>query len=277
MSTIEHNRTIDIRPSRGFFSVDLGELWAHRELLYFLTLREIKVRYKQTLIGVLWVILQPVLTAALLSLIFATFARFESVTVPYTLFALSGIVVWQFVQSSITTTSNSFIANTNLVTKVYFPRLIVPLASTLAAAFDLLVSLPVLAAVMFFYGVAPGSSVVLAPAFLLLALIAAGAIGVLFSSLNVRFRDVKFAIPFFLQVWMFASPIVYPAAIIPEKWRYVFAVNPLVGVVEAWRGALLGTPFDWRTLAVSCASTAAIALVALLVFRRMEDDFADHI
>ena len=277
MNATDHNRTIDIRPSGALLPVDVGELWAHRELLYFLTLREIKVRYKQTAIGVLWVVVQPVLTAALLSLIFANFARFESVNVPYALFALSGIVVWQFVQSAITTTSNSFIANANLVTKVYLPRLIVPLASTLAAGFDMLVSLPVLAAAMAYFGVVPAGAIVLAPLFLALALIAAGAIGVLFSSLNVRFRDVKFAIPFFLQVWMFASPIIYPAAIVPDRWRYVFAINPLVGVVEGWRASLFGGPFDWRLIGVSCASIAAISLVSLIVFRRMEDDFADHI
>ena len=277
MNATDHNRTIDIRPSGPFFSFDMGELWAHRELLYFLTLREIKVRYKQTAIGVLWVVLQPVLTAALLSLIFATFARFESVAVPYTLFALSGIVVWQFVQSSITATSNSFISNANLVTKVYFPRLIVPLAATLAAGFDLLVSLPILAAAMVYFGVIPAGGVVLAPLFLVLALAAAGAIGVLFSSLNVRFRDVKFAIPFFLQVWMFASPIIYPAAVIPERWRYIFAINPLVGVAEGWRASLFGSPIDWRLIGISSASIAVILLVSLLVFRRMEDDFADHI
>jgi lipopolysaccharide transport system permease protein len=277
LNATDHNRVIEIRPSASLVRIDVRDLWAHRELLYFLTLREIKVRYKQTAIGVLWVVLQPVLTAALLSLIFATFARFETVTVPYVLFALSGIIVWSFVQSAVTTTSGSFVSNTNLVTKVYFPRLIVPLASTLAAGFDLLVSLPILAAGMAYFGIIPGRTLVLAPLFLMLALIAAGALGILFSSLNVRFRDVKFAIPFFLQVWMFASPIIYPASIIPEKWRYLFAVNPLVGVVEGWRASLFGTPIDWSLMGISCASIATIVLVSLLVFRRMEDDFADHI
>ena len=277
MNVTDQNRTIDIRPSGSLLLIDAGELWAHRELHYFLAVREISVRYKQTAIGVLWVILQPVLTAALLSLIFATFARFESVTVPYALFALSGIVVWQFVQSAITATGNSFISNSNLVTKVYFPRLIVPLASTLAAGFDLLVSLPILFVVMLYFGVVPSASILLAPVFLVLALVAAGALGVLFSSLNVRFRDVKFAIPFFLQVWMFASPIIYPASVIPEKWRYAFAVNPLVGVVEGWRASLFGGTFDWGVIGISCASIATIGLVSLFVFGRMEDDFADHI
>jgi len=277
LSTIDNNRTIDIRPARGSFSVDIGELWAHRELLYFLALREIKVRYKQTAIGILWVILQPALTAALLSLIFATFVRFNSVGVPYPLFVLSGILVWQFVQASITATSNSLISNTNLVTKVYFPRLIVPLATTLAAAFDLLVSLPILVAMMALYGVVPSTSLVLAPLFLILALLAAGSLGVLFASLNVRYRDVKFAIPFFLQVWMFASPVIYPTAIIPEKWRYVFAINPLTGIVEGWHSSLFGEAFDWPLIGISCISLAVIAFVSLLVFRRMEDDFADHI
>lgn len=277
MSPTDHNRTILIQPSSGLVPVNFGELWEHRELIYFLTLREIKVRYKQTLIGVAWVLLQPALTALLLSLIFSSFARFESVTVPYPIFALAGIVLWLFVQASITLAGNSLIGNTNLVTKVYFPRLIVPISATLAAAFDLMVSLPILAIAMIVYGVAPSMGLLLVPLFFVLALVAAGALGILFSSLNVRFRDVKFAVPFFLQIWMFASPIVYPAAIIPEKWRYFIAINPLVGIVEGWRASLLGTPIDWTLVGVSCASVLVLVVVSTFVFRRMEDDFADHI
>ena len=269
--------TTTIEPPRGRFNIDLAEIWSHRELLYFLTLRDIKVRYKQTAIGVFWVILQPLLTAAIFSLIFSTFVRIDPTGVPYPVFALSGILLWLFVFTSVTMASNSLVGNTNLVTKIYFPRLIVPISSTLACVFDLLVSLPLLVAIMLFYRVGFSASVLVAPLFLILAFIQAAAIGMLFSALNVRFRDVKFALPFVLQVWMIASPVFYPASTIPEKFRFVFAINPLAGTIEGWRSALFGLPFDWPFIAISCISTLAIVILAVLTFRQMEDSFADVI
>jgi len=269
--------TVKITPSRSALDTGWSEIIAHRELLFFLTFRDIKVRYKQTVLGVLWVVLQPVLTTAIIALIFSSFARFESLGAPYPLFVLSGMIVWLFVHTAVTMASNSLVANTNLVTKVYFPRLIVPLASALACLFDLLITLPILAVVMVYYGVFPSLSLLFAPVFLLLAVIQTAAIGVFFSALNVRFRDVKFALPFGLQVWMISSPLFYPASLIPGQWRLVFALNPLTGIVEGWRSALFGTPFDWQLIGVSCASIIVLVLIALLVFRRMEDDFADTI
>jgi lipopolysaccharide transport system permease protein len=273
----EQIQTTLIEPSRGLFGLDIAEIWLHRELIYFLTLRDLKVRYKQTAIGVLWVLLQPVITTAILTVIFSSFARFDSAGVAYPVFVLSGIVLWLFVYTAVTMTSNSFVNNTNLVTKVYFPRLIVPLSSTLASAFDLLISLPILALLMVYYGVVPSWQIVLVPLFIALTFIQTGALGILFSALNVKYRDVKFALPFFLQIWMLASPIFYPASLLSDRSRLIFAINPLTGVIEGFRSSLFGTPYDWPVIGVSCLSILVIVIVSLLVFNRMEDDFADLI
>lgn len=225
----------------------------------------------------MWVVLQPVITTAILTVLFSNFARFETKDVPYPLFALSGLMIWLFVHTSITMASNSFVSNTNLVTKVYFPRLIVPFAATLAGIIDLFFSLILLVILMIYYGSAPNLQILFAPLFLILAIVQTVAFGTLFSALNVRFRDVKFALPFALQVWMIASPVFYPASILSENRRLIFAVNPLVGILEGFRASLFGTEFDWQVIGVSCASIAILVLLALFVFKRMEDDFADLI
>jgi lipopolysaccharide transport system permease protein len=266
-----------IKPGGSVASLDLAEIWKYRELLYFLTLRDIKIRYKQTLIGVAWVVLQPVLTTAIFTVIFSTFARFDTKNVPYPLFALSGLGLWLFVQTSISLASNSFVNNTSLITKVYFPRLIVPLASAFATLFDLLFSLAILVILMVYFGVLPTTQIFAAPVFVFLTLVLAVAFGTLFSALNVRFRDVKFALPFMLQVWMIASPIFYPASLLSEKWRLVFAVNPLTGILEGFRSALFGLPFDWQLIGVSCASLFVLTALSLFIFKKMEDKFADLI
>jgi len=266
-----------IKPKKSWLSLDLMEIWTYRELLYFLTWRDVKIRYKQTAIGVLWVILQPIITTAIFTVLFSNFARFETKDVPYPLFALSGLMIWLFVHTSITMASNSFVSNTNLVTKVYFPRLIVPFAATLAGITDLFFSLIILVVLMIYYGTAPTLQILLAPLFLISAIVQTVAFGTLFSALNVRFRDVKFALPFALQVWMIVSPIFYSSSMLSEKWRLIFAVNPLVGILEGFRAALFGTNFDWQVIGVSCASILILVLLSLFVFKRMEDDFADLI
>lgn len=257
--------------------MDLKEIWTYRELLYFLTWRDVKIRYKQTAIGVLWVILQPIITTAIFTILFSNFARFETKDVPYPLFALSGLMIWLFVHTSITMASNSFVSNTNLVTKVYFPRLIVPFAATLAGITDLFFSLIILVILMIYYGTAPTLQLLLAPLFLISAIVQTVAFGTLFSALNVRFRDVKLALPFALQVWMIVSPIFYSSSMLSEKWRLIFAINPLVGILEGLRATLFGTNFDWQMIGVSCASILVLVLLSLFVFKRMEDDFADLI
>lgn len=266
-----------IKPSGSRLNLDLKDLWAYRELLYFLTWRDIKIRYKQTAIGVLWALLQPVLTTAIFTVLFSNFARFDTGEIPYPLFALSGLMIWLFVFNSITFAANSFVSNTNLVTKIYFPRLIVPLAATLAALSDLVFSLAILIILMIYYGTNLSWQIALAPVFLVLAIVQTAAFGALFSALNVRFRDVKFALPFALQVWMLASPIFYPSNILSEKWRLIFAINPLTGILEGFRAALFGTKFDWTVIGISAASILILLLFSLFVFKRMEDDFADLI
>ena len=266
-----------IKPGGSVASLDLAEIWKYRELLYFLTLRDIKIRYKQTLIGITWVVLQPVLTTVIFTVIFSTFARFDTKSVPYPLFALSGLSLWLFVHTSISLASTSFVNNTSLITKVYFPRLIVPVAAALATLFDLLFSIAILIILMFYFGVTPTTQLAAAPLFVFLTLVLAVAFGTLFSALNVRFRDVKFALPFMLQVWMIASPIFYPASLLTEKWRLVFALNPLTGILEGFRSALFGLPFDWQLIGVSTVSLVVLTALSLLVFKKMEDTFADLI
>ena len=268
---------VKIKPGSSWLNLELKDLWTYRELLYFLTLRDIKVRYKQTAIGVLWAILQPVLTTAIFTVIFSQFARFDSLQIPYPLFALSGLLVWLFVNTSITTASNSLVGNTNLVTKIYFPRLIVPIAATLSGLIDLALGFILLVGLMIYYGVALSWHIVFVPIFIVLAITLALSFGTLFAALNVRFRDVKFALPFALQIWMFISPVFYPASILSEKWRVVFAFNPLVGILEGFRAALFGGEFDWFAIGISLALTIFLLFLSLFVFKRMEDDFADLI
>jgi lipopolysaccharide transport system permease protein len=274
---MQETSIIKIEPSGSRFSLDFGDLWSYRELLFFVIWRDVKVRYKQTAIGVLWAILQPVLTTAIFTVIFSQFARFDSLEIPYPLFALSGLLLWLFVNSSINTASGSLINNTNLVTKIYFPRLIVPLAATLSGLIDLALGFVLLVGLMIFYGVAFNWQIVFAPIFILLAVTLALSLGTLFSAVNVRFRDVKFALPFALQIWMFVSPVFYPASVLSEKWRVVFALNPLTGILEGFRAALFGGAFDWFALVISVVLTFILALASLFVFKRMEDDFADLI
>lgn len=266
-----------IEPDRSRLDLNVRELWAYRELLYFLTWRDVKIRYKQTLIGVAWAILQPVVTTAIFTLLFSTWAKFETGDIPYPLFVLSALSLWLFTHSSITIASNSFINNTNLVTKVYFPRLIVPVAATLAGIFDLLISLGLLAILFIYYGISPTIQLMAAPVFVMLAFLQAAAFGTLLSALTVKYRDVKFALPFALQVWMIASPIFYPASMLPEKWRLVFALNPLIGIIDGFRSALFGLPFNLEMIGISCLSIIGISLLSLFIFKGMEDGFADVI
>jgi lipopolysaccharide transport system permease protein len=273
----ERAEVTTIKPGGFFAALDFGEIWKYRELLYFLTARDIKIRYTQTLLGIAWAVLQPVLTTAIFTVIFSTFARFDTSDVPYPLFALSALIIWLFVHTSISLASNSFVGNTSLVTKVYFPRIIVPIAASLATLFDLLFGIGILIVLIVYFGTPLTSQLVLAPVFVLLALALAIALGTLFSALNVRFRDVKFALPFLLQVWMIASPVFYPANLLTGTWKLVFALNPLTGILDGFRSALFGLPFDWTVIAISSASLAVLTLISYLVFRKMEDTFADII
>ena len=264
-----------IKPSGSWIHLDLREIARHHELLYFLTLRDIKIRYKQTVIGIAWAVLQPVLTVAIFTVIFSRFAQFDTGNVPYPILALSGLIVWLFVHNAISMASTSFVSNTNLVTKVYFPRIILPASAALAGLVDLAITLVILVLFLAYYRTAITWQIVAAPVFLFLAVVLTISFGTLFSALNVRFRDVKFALPFMLQVWMIASPVFYPASILSEKWRLIFAINPLTGILDGFRSSLFGTAYDWPVISISFASIVFIALFSLFIFKWMEDDFAD--
>lgn len=265
-----------IAPSRGWRSLDLQELWSYRELLYFLTWRDITVRYKQTVLGAAWAILQPLLTMVVFSLFFGKLAGMPSDGLPYPLFSFAALVPWSFFASGLAQSSNSLVGSANLIRKVYFPRLVVPLASVLSGAVDFGLAFLVLLAMMAFYGVMPGLAILALPLFFLLAFITAVGAGLWLSALNVEFRDVRHVVPFLSQIWLFATPIAYPSSLIPGPWQILYGLNPMVGVVEGFRWALLGNG-QAPGVMVLVSSLAAILLLAsgAFTFRRMERTFAD--
>ena len=262
--------------SRGLLP-RFGELYAYREVLQLLVWRDLKVRYKQTLLGVLWVVLQPLIATLIFAVIFSRFARFESGETPYVLVALSGFTFWMFVNPAVTQAASSLVYHEQLVTKIYFPRLIVPSAAVFAGLPDLLLTIPVFLAVLFYMGFGLAVSVLFLPLAVLWIFAVALGFGVLFGALNVRFRDVKFVIPFVLQVWMFVSPVFYPSEWLPDGARPFFAVNPLSGGLDLARHALLGSPLNELNIIISLSSAMGVCFVALIVFRRLEDDFADQL
>ena len=226
---------LEIRPTSGWFSLDLRELWAYRELAYFLAWREIKVRYKQTAIGVAWAVLQPLAMMLVFTVFFGKLGNLPSDGIPYPLFAFAALLPWQLFSKTITECTNSLVADQRLITRVYFPRIITPLATTLSAIVDFAIAAGLLVALMFFYGVLPGIEIVWLPAFILLMLIAALGVGFWLSALNVEYRDVRYALPFVNQFWLFVTPVVYSSSLVPERWQVVYDLNPMVDVVEGFR------------------------------------------
>lgn len=271
----EETHIVRIQPPDKLAALDLRELWRYRELFYLLVWRDLKVRYKQTLLGVIWAILQPASTAFIFTIVFSRIARAETGDIPYWLFALSGFTFWIFISSSVTFASNSLVHHKELVTKIFFPRMIVPVSAVGAYFIDLLLTLLILFGGMFIYGIAPTWKLVFVPVFLVFLLVLTVSASLLLAALNVRFRDVKFIIPFGLQVWLFISPVFYPSDWIPEKWRYVFALNPVTGCLDGFRHILFGTPLDTVRFGISIGVTLILVFVSIYVFRRMEDDFAD--
>lgn len=265
-----------VRPLTRGVPLDVRELWQYRELLHSLVVRSIKVRYKQTLLGATWAILQPVLTMVVLSVLLGRLARIPSDGIPYPLFAYAGLVVWMFFVNASTQATQSLVEQQQLITRVYFPRVLLPLAAVVGTALDVLLTLPVLIGIMAFYGTAPTAYVWMAPLFLLLAAAAAFGVGLWLSALNVRYRDVRYAIPFLFQLWLFATPVVYPSSLLPGRWSVPFGINPMAGVVEGFRWALLGgTPFPTGQLVVSVSVMLVVLAGGLFCFRRMEATFAD--
>ncbi|HYT09792.1 MAG TPA: ABC transporter permease [Mycobacteriales bacterium] len=267
-----------LEPSRGWVALRLDDVWGYRELLWFLALRDIKVRYKQTVLGLSWAVLQPVGTALVFTVVFGRLAHIPSDGVPYAVFALAGLVPWTFFASAVSTTALSLVGNTNLISKVYFPRLCVPIATVLASFVDLLVASVVLFAAMAVYGVGAGARILLVLPFMLLAFAAALGAGLWLSAIAARYRDVRHAVPFLLQFWLFATPVAYPSSLLAERWHMLYAINPMVGVVEGFRWSLLGSHVGIGSLALTSATSAAVLLVTgALYFRRMERSFADVI
>jgi lipopolysaccharide transport system permease protein len=270
---------VTIQAGKTWRMLQWRELWAHRELLYFLTWRDVKVRYKQTLLGGAWAILQPLLTMVIFTLLFGRLAGFASLTggVPYPVFAFAGLLPWTFFSNAITNSGNSLINSANLITKVYFPRMIVPGAAVTAGLVDFAIGFMLLIVLMFYYRLAPGWGLVLLPFLVLLTTLLAVAVGMWLSALNVKYRDVRFAIPFLVQIWMFLSPIIYPTSLIPPKLRFAFLLNPMTGIIDGYRTALFGQRMNWIGLAISTLITIFGFAYASFVFRRMERGFADII
>lgn len=266
-----------IKPAKSIFNVGLRDIWTYRELLYFLTWRDVKIRYKQTVVGVLWVILQPLITMILFSILFGRFVRIDTGNIPYALFSFCGLVIWTYMQTTVNNSSNSLISNTNLITKIFFPRLIIPISAAGAGLIDLFINMIVLAIIMIFYRAGFHLKMFIAPLFLIQAVLLSVAVGILLSALNARFRDVKQILPFALQLWMFASPVLYPLTLFPEKWRWTLALNPLTGVLEGFRAALFGNEFDFFAIGCSLVITVLLLFISIIVFQRMESDFADYI
>ncbi len=267
---------IIIRPSTGWVPLRLAELWEYRELLYFLAWRDIKVRYKQTLLGAAWAIVQPFFTMVVFSIVFGRLAKIPSDGLPYPVFAYCGLLPWQLFAYALAQCGNSLVGNQNLITKVYFPRLVIPLAAVLAGLLDFAIAFLVLLGMMAYYGIAPTSATVTLPVFVLVAVATAIGAGLWLSALNVQYRDVRYTIPFLTQFWLFATPVAYPASLVPEPWRVVLGLNPMAGVVEGFRWALLGTAqAPGSLLAVSVAVILVLLVSGLYYFRRMEKTFAD--
>lgn len=267
-----------IRPQKGLFQLDLDSVWQYRELLLFLVWRDILTRYKQTAIGAAWVVLQPLIQMILFTLIFSKLAKIPSDGIPYPVFAFTALLPWSYFAQALAKTSGSVVGSSNLVTKIYFPRLLIPLAASIAPVVDLVFSFLVLLVLMAWFKIAPTWGLLFLPLFLGLAIMTALAVGLWSSALNVKYRDVGSIIPFVAQIWMYASPVAYPISMVPEKWQFLYSLNPMVGVIEGFRWALLGTERP-EVLVMSASATVVAMLLAggLVYFKRMELYFADVI
>jgi lipopolysaccharide transport system permease protein len=267
-----------IEPSRGWVSLQLGELWQYRELLYFLIWRDIKVRYKQTALGAAWAIIQPVFTMVVFSLFFGRLAKVPSDGIPYPIFTYAALVPWTFFANGLGQSSNSLVDSARLITKVYFPRLAIPIATVLSGLVDFALAFTVLLGMMLYYGVLPTAALCWLPLFLPLALVTALGVGLWLAALNVQYRDVRYMIPFLTQLWMFATPIAYPSTLLPQPWRTLYGLNPMAGVVEGFRWALLGSKTaPGPMITVSSLAALALLIAGAFYFRRMEKTFADRV
>jgi len=267
--------TTIIRPSKGWVSLRLNDLWEYRDLLLFLAWRDISVRYKQTVLGAAWAIIQPFFSMVIFSIFFGSLAQISSDGVPYPVFSFAALLPWTFFANALSESSNSLVGNANLLSKVYFPRLVIPLASTLGGLADFGIAFIVLVLMMVVFGIVPTAAVLLLPLFLLLALVTALGVGLWLSALNVQYRDIRYMVPFLVQALMFASPVVYSSTLLEEPWRTLYGINPMVGVIEGFRWALLGTTPPGPMLLFSAVAALLLLVSGAMYFRRMEKTFAD--
>ncbi|MBA3657009.1 MAG: ABC transporter permease [Gemmatimonadaceae bacterium] len=268
--------TVVIQPSEGWVSLKLRELWQYRELLYFLTWRDVQVRYRQTALGILWAVLQPLLTMAIFSVVFGRLANLPSDGLPYPIFVFAALLPWQLFSGALTRAGTSLVSSANLLTKVYFPRLIIPFSAVAAGLVDFAIALAVLVVLMLYYGIRPGLAVLWIPVLVIFALASALAVGLWLSALNVKYRDVQHLIPFLVMAWMYASPVAYSANMIPGgRWRLIYALNPMAGVIQGFRWALTGGPAPSELILVSAVVVVVMLVGGLYYFRRMERGFAD--
>ncbi len=266
-----------IEPTKGLVSLNLVELWTYRELLYFLTWRDVKVRYKQTVLGAAWAILQPLFMMIIFSLFFGRLAGVDSKGVPYPLFALAGLVPWTFFANAVTSSGNSLVGSANLITKVYFPRVLVPAAAVVAGLVDFIIAFLTLVGAMLYYKVGLTLNILMLPMLVMLTTLFALAVGMWMSALNVKYRDVRFALPFVIQIWLFVSSVIVPSTALPQKWRWLLSLNPMSAIVESYRAALFGLPFNWQTLGIATVITLAVLTYSAYSFHRVEKTFADII
>jgi len=278
MDKKDKDRKSILKPSHGWTALNLRDLWLYRELVFFMTWRDLKVRYKQTLLGASWAILQPFLTMVVFSIFFGNLAKVPSDGVPYPIFSYTALIPWILFSKALQDASRSLVANSHMITKVYFPRMILPLSSVLAGVVDFLIAFVVLLGMMFFFKIYPTVNVWVLPLFLLLALVTAIGVGLWLSALNVLYRDINYILPFLTQFWMFLTPVAYPSSMIPSEWQVIYALNPMVGVVEGFRWVLLGTGQPPGIMTLVSSIVAVVLLISgMFYFRRMERLFADMV
>ena len=275
--TLPQRPVFVIEPSRGWIPINVRDLWHYRDLLAILMMRDIKVRYKQTILGAAWAIIQPLFTMLIFTLLFGKLAGMPSDGIPYPIFAYAGLLPWTFFSNAVTNSGNSLVGNSNLITKVYFPRMVIPMASVGSGLVDFAIAFILMIALMFYYSVELSLNILMLPVLVILTSLLAIGIGMWTSALNVKYRDIRHALPFVIQLGLFISPIIYPPTIVPEKWRWVLVFNPMTGIIEAYRSAILGRPFDWFQLGASLVITVSILFYATITFKRMEKSFADII
>jgi lipopolysaccharide transport system permease protein len=274
----DNTSVIRIESTNSWTDLKLNELWEFRELLYFLIWRDVKVRYKQTVLGAGWAVLQPFITMVIFTVIFGNLAKIPSDGLPYPIFAYTALLPWTYFSQALNRTGASLVSNAGVIKKVYFPRLITPIAAAVSPMVDFAIAFGILVGMLAWFGIVPGMAILALPLFLLLALITALAVGLFASALNVRYRDVGYLIPFLTQIWMFLSPVLYPVSLVPEKWRFLYGLNPMAGVIEGFRWALLGSENpDFSVISVSSAAILLLLILGIFYFKRVERFFADVI